>query len=105
MTISDLAIIPSASLCAINLGIFLANLPILRFSNRVTCLISAFGVGACSLVVSFLDQFIYYVLIFGVLSGIFVGFAYMAPIKNCYEHLPHRKGTFDRRQDCAVDAA
>jgi nitrate/nitrite transporter NarK len=33
-----------------------------------------------------------YMLLYGVLFGLFIGFGYLAPMKNCFEHIPDRKG-------------
>jgi hypothetical protein len=31
-------------------------------------------------------------VIYGIFYGLFIGFGYLAPIKNCYDHLPNKKG-------------
>lgn len=44
------------------------------------------------LLLSLVDQFAYYIVIYGLIYGLFIGYGYMAPLKNCYDHMPNRKG-------------
>jgi hypothetical protein len=75
-----------------NVGIFASNFKLITFSNRVTSIIAVSGISVAMLILSFCDHFAYYVVIYGCLYGFFIGYGYMAPLKNCYDHLPHRKG-------------
>jgi hypothetical protein len=75
-----------------NVGILISNFPILTFSNRITGLIAVIGISLSMLVLSFCTQFAFYAIIYGVIYGFFIGYGYMAPLKNCYDHLPNRKG-------------
>lgn len=43
---------------------------------------------------SFCDQFWHFLVLYGIVFGLFIGYGYMAPIKNCYQHIPELKGTF-----------
>ena len=75
-----------------NVGIYCNNFKILTFGNRITALITVIGISLSVLSVSFIDNFIGYIIIYGIIFGFFIGYGYMAPLKNCYEHLPNRKG-------------
>lgn len=93
------------SILVLNVGMPLCNIRQLQFSNRVTTLLSILGVCLSIFVISFCDQFWHYLLIYGIFFGLFIGFGYLAPIKNCYLHIPHLKGTERLRQDFAAESA
>ena len=76
-----------------DVGMFLGNFDRLKLSNKVTALIGALGIALCTFLVSFCKVFVPYLLIYGVVYGCFIGFGYLASMKNCFEHLPNRKGT------------
>ena len=71
---------------------FISNFKVLTFSNRIGSLVSVVGISLCTLAMSFSDIFELDIIIYGVLYGFFIGYGYMAPLKNTYEHLPDRKG-------------
>jgi hypothetical protein len=81
------------SILILNVGMPLCNIKLLQFSNRITTLISIIGVCLSILAVSLGDSFWWYLVIYGIVFGLFIGFGYLAPIKNCYQHIPHLKGT------------
>jgi len=89
-----MAILLPISIIVLNVGMPLGNIPQLQFSNRITTLISIIGVCLSVFMISFGDSFWVYLVVYGMLFGIFIGFGYLAPIKNCYEHIPDRKGRF-----------
>jgi hypothetical protein len=53
------------------------------FSNRMMVLISLLGVSSSVFLVSFVSSFGMYALIYGVSFGLFIGYGYVAPLKNC----------------------
>lgn len=87
-----MAVLLPVSIIILNFGMPLNNLRILQFSNRITTLISILGVCLAVFLISFCGQFWEIVLLYGLVFGMFIGFGYLAPIKNCYEHIPDRKG-------------
>jgi hypothetical protein len=80
------------SIIVLNFGMPLCNIKQLLFSNRITTLISIIGVCLSVFTISFCDQFWQYLVMYGIVFGLFIGFGYLAPIKNCYQHIPHLKG-------------
>lgn len=105
LTISDLSIILTLAVVFTNTGIFASNFKALSFANRTTSLISTFGISGAMLLLSFSQSFALYILLYGVLYGFSIGYGYMAPLKNCYDHLPNRKGTPLPTQDSAAGPA
>jgi hypothetical protein len=89
-----MAVLLPVSIIVLNLGMPLCNIPQLQFSNRITTLISIIGVCASVFLLSFGDAFWLYVVLYGIVFGLFIGFGYLAPIKNCYQHIPDRKGRY-----------
>lgn len=81
------------SIIVLNFGMPLCNVRQLQFSNRMTTFISILGVCGSIFLISFCDAFWQYFLIYGIVFGMFIGFGYLAPIKNCYQHIPQLKGT------------
>jgi len=67
-----------------SVGIYIHNFKIITFSNKITALITVTGISLSVLSVSFISSFIGYVLIYGILFGLFIGYGYMAPLKNSY---------------------
>lgn len=102
---NDLSIISTFALISCNLGIFLANFKLLSFSNRMTEFICISGISLTTFALSYCDKLIYYVLLYGVVFGFFIGYGYMAPLKNCYDHLPNRKGNRKLTKGYVVAAA
>jgi hypothetical protein len=93
------------SILVLNFGMPLCNIKQLQFSNRVTTLLSISGVCLSIFAISFCDQFWHYLVIYGILFGLFIGFGYLAPIKNCYQHIPHLKGTAPQKKAYAAGSA
>jgi hypothetical protein len=85
------------SIFILNVGMPLCNVRQLQFSNRITTLISIVGVCGSIFLISFGDQFWHYLVVYGIVFGMFIGFGYLAPVKNCYSHIPHLKGTHGLR--------
>ncbi len=71
------------------------KLKALTFSHQITCLICIIGVALSVFTISFSESFFLYILIYGIAFGISIGFGYVAPLKNCYEHIPDKKGNFN----------
>jgi hypothetical protein len=92
LKISSLSIIMTIAIICTNLGIFLSQFKIVSFSNRITALISGLGIALSVFLLSFAKSVPVYILLYGVMFGVCIGYGYMAPLKNCYEHLPNRKG-------------
>ena len=69
------------------------KLKMFTFNNRITCMISIIGVALSVFVISFSQSFFLYILIYGICFGVAIGFGYVAPLKNCYEHIPDKKGS------------
>jgi hypothetical protein len=100
-----MALLLPISFIVLNIGMPLNNIPQLKFSNRITSLVSLIGICLTFVVLSFGDTFLMYLFFYGIFFGMFIGFGYLAPIKNCYEHIPNRKGKIYTIQDCAVASA
>jgi hypothetical protein len=64
----------------------------LKFSNFITSIISIVGISLSVLVISFSKNFPMFFIFYGMVFGLFIGFGYVAPVKNCYEHIPDKKG-------------
>ena len=75
-----------------NVGMFFSNFQVLTFPNRITSLITVLGIGIATLVMSFCNNFALYIVLYGFTYGFFIGYGYLAPLKNTYEHLPNKKG-------------
>lgn len=89
-----MAILLPISIIVLNIGMPLNNIKKLQFSNRITTLISIIGCCISVFFVSFGNNFWVYLALYAMIFAIFIGFGYLAPIKNCYEHIPDRKGIF-----------
>jgi len=87
-----MALIQTVNLIIVNIGMPVCNIKILQFSNRITTLISIIGVSLTVFILSFADAFWEYLILYGVFFGLFIGFGYLAPFKNCFHHIPDRKG-------------
>lgn len=55
-------------------------------------LISVIGLSASTYALSFVSNLFYYILYYGILFGLFLGYGYLIPIRNCYDYLPNQKG-------------
>ena len=89
-----MALIQTLTVIVLTLSMYLVNLPFLqRVSSRSTTIFSVICTCLVYLVLSLAKSYTMYVLIYGVAFGCFIGLGYMAPMKNCYEHIPDRKGT------------
>ena len=80
---NDLQIIVTISVLCVNLGMVFPKFKLLAFSNRIMALISLVGVAGSVFTVSFVNSFGLYALIYGVFFGAFIGYGYVAPLKNC----------------------
>jgi nitrate/nitrite transporter NarK len=100
-----MALLLPISIIVLNLGMPICNIPQLQFSNRLTTLISIVGICLSVLSMSFCNQFWHFLVLYGIVFGLFIGYGYMAPIKNCYQHIPELKGTFGKMQGCVVEYA
>jgi len=87
-----MALLLPISIFILNLGMPINNIKSLQLTNRKTAFISLIGICLCVFTMSFGTAFWAYLVIYGILFGMFIGYGYMAPIKNCYEHIPDRKG-------------
>lgn len=87
-----MAFIQTVNLIVVNLGMPICNIPQLQFTNRKTTFMSIVGVSVTVFLLAFGDTFWEYMLLYGVMFGLFIGFGYLAPMKNCFEHIPDRKG-------------
>lgn len=92
ISISSMAILLPVSMVILNIGMPISNLKVFVFDHRITALITVCGISMTIFFLSFCNRFIFYILIYGFLFGLFIGYGYLAPIKNCYEHIPTRKG-------------
>jgi hypothetical protein len=89
-----MAILLPISIIILNIGMPLNNIPQLQFSNKINTLISVIGICLSVGVMSLANQLWQVMLFYGIFYGLFIGYGYMAPIKNCYEHIPQRKGNY-----------
>lgn len=88
-----MALIQTLTVVVITLSMILVNLPFLqRLSGRLTTIICVICTCLVYLALSLAQSYLMYVLIYGVAFGCFIGLGYMAPMKNCYEHIPDKKG-------------
>lgn len=94
LTISSakLSIILVISIITTNIGIFLSGLKKLRFNYRLMALISIIGVSGSTYALSYMETLLQYLLIYGVLFGLFLGYGYLVPVRNCYDYLAEKKG-------------
>ena len=91
---NQMALLLPISIVVLNVGMPICNVKQLQFSNRITTLISIVGICAAVLIMSFGSQFWHFLILYGIVFGLFIGYGYLAPIKNCYEHIPELKGKF-----------
>jgi hypothetical protein len=94
---NSMALLLPISIIVLNFGMPINSIPRLQFSNRITTLISILGICLAVFLISFGNAFWQYLLLYGIVFGIFIGYGYLAPIKNCYEHIPHLKGKSYKR--------
>lgn len=55
-------------------------------------LISVVGVSASTYALSFVIDLFSYIFYYGILFGLFLGYGYLIPVRNCYDYLPTQKG-------------
>ena len=91
------------SIVVLTFGMPVSNIKKLQFSNRITILISVVCISLFVFLLSFADEFWLYLLIHAFGFNMSIGFGYMAPIKNCVEHIPKMKGTYYIIKVCAVE--
>ena len=94
LTISSakLSIILVISIITTNIGIFLSGLKKLRFNYRLMALISIIGVSGSTYALSYMESLYSYLLLYGVMFGLFLGYGYLVPVRNCFDYLPEKKG-------------
>ena len=99
VTINSMALLLPISILVLNLGNLhnilgmpLINIKAIQFNHRITSAIAVLGVCLSIFAVSFGNRFAYYIVCYGIFFGVFIGYGYMAPIKNCYEYIPTWKG-------------
>jgi len=73
----------------------LPKINVLKFSNLITSFISIIGISVSVFIISFVDNFAMFFIFYGMIFGFFIGFGYVAPVKNCYEHIPDKKGKYN----------
>lgn len=61
---------------------------------KLLCFMGVYGMVICVFVTSFFKSYAAFIFFYGVLFGFLVGFCYLIPVLNCYEYLPHKKGTY-----------
>lgn len=86
LTISSakLSIILVISIITTNIGIFLSGLKKLRFNYRLMALISIIGVSGSTYALSYMETLFSYLLLYGVLFGLFLGYGYLVPISRLF---------------------
>ena len=102
---SKLSIVLTVSMVTTNLGIFLSSLKALKFSYRIMAFISMVGISGSTYALSYADSLSEYILYYGVLFGLFIGYGYLAGVRNCYDYLPDQKGRFIIIEDCVQEFA
>ncbi len=86
LTISSakLSIILVISIITTNIGIFLSGLKKLRFNYRLMALISIIGVSGSTYALSYMETLFSYLLLYGVLFGLFLGYGYLVPVSRLF---------------------
>jgi len=88
-----MALIQTLTVIVLTLSMILVNLPLFqRLSGQLITMVCVICTCIVYLALSLAKSYTMYVLIYGVAFGCFIGLGYMAPMKNCYEHIPERKG-------------
>lgn len=92
ITAAKLSIILTLSIITTNIGIFLSSLKKLRFNYRIMVFISIAGVSGSTYALSYMTNLYSYIFFYGICFGLFLGYGYFIPIRNCYDYLPDKKG-------------
>jgi sugar phosphate permease len=92
ITSAKLSIILTLSIITTNFGIFLSSLKKLKFNYRLMVLISVIGVSLSTYALSYMTNLYTYIFFYGICFGLFLGYGYLIPIRNCYDYLPDQKG-------------
>lgn len=79
-----------------NFGMFLSSLKIFKFNYRITAFIAILGISASTYTLSYVTNLSQYILLYGICFGTFIGFGYLAGVRNCYDYLPTQKGNFKK---------
>ena len=74
------------------MGTAIANAFLTHVSNRILCIGAIIGMSLSVLAASFMQTFAGFVIFYGICYGLSIGIGYFPPLKNCYLHLPRRKG-------------
>lgn len=76
----------------VNVGTAIANTFLTNVSNRILCIAAIIAMSLSVFAASFMETFAGFVAFYGVGYGLSIGIGYFPPLKNCYLHLPKRKG-------------
>lgn len=60
---------------------------------RICCMFGGTLVSALFYISSYCQTYTSFALIFGICSGLVIGFLYMIPVAHCYKYFPKKKGT------------
>ena len=88
----QLSIVFTLAIIMINFGMPLGSIMSKYWSSRIICLVSVTCLSIVVFITSFLTSFIPFVIFYGIMNGLSIGFGYISPIKNAYTHFPNRKG-------------
>jgi OFA family oxalate/formate antiporter-like MFS transporter len=91
-TSSALSILFTLTFVTVNVGIVLSTLFLSKLSNRIQCIIAVICMSGSVFGASFMTTFFGFCVFYGLFYGISIGIGYFPPVKNCYLHLPTRKG-------------
>lgn len=94
---AKLSIVLTLSIITTNAGIFLSSLKKLKFNYRLMALISICGISGSTYSLSYMNSLYTYIFFYGICFGMFIGYGYLASVRNCYDYLPNRKGNFGVR--------
>ena len=63
-----------------------------KVKAKTICLVTAACIGVSFYLSSYTDSFYTFVVLFGIMGGVFIGFLYMIPVAHCYKYFPKKKG-------------
>lgn len=87
-----LSILFTLTIITINIGTALSTFYLSKISNRILCIAAILCLSSVVFIASFMETFVGFVIFYGVLHGLSIGVGYFPPLKNCYLHLPTKKG-------------
>jgi MFS family permease len=91
-TSAALSLLITITFVTVNLGVALSTIFFSNISNRIQCIIAVIGVSGSVFAASFMTNFVGILIFYGCCYGVCIGMGYFPPVKNCYLHLPSRKG-------------